>query len=145
MFAAVDTEAAARAWIEAWSRAWRELDADVLEPIYAPDAVHHSHPFREPGNPIDYARWALSEEEGEPEVWMGDPLVAGDRAAVEWWACVIENGKQISLAGTSIVRFDEDGRAVEQTDYWGQAEGRTPPWKGWGQTPSGSDPAKAGA
>jgi hypothetical protein len=58
---------------------------------------------------------------------------------------VIENGKLISLAGTSIIRFDEDGRAVEQNDYWGEADGRTPPWQGWGQTPSGSDPTTAGA
>ena len=141
----MDADAAARAWANAWERCWRALDAELLQPIYAPDAVHRSHPFREPGNPIEYARWALAEEEGEPEVWMGDPIVAGDRAAIEWWAAVIENGKQVSLAGTSIIRFGEDGRVVEQTDYWGQADGRTPPWKGWGQTPSGSDPAKTGA
>jgi SnoaL-like domain len=141
----MDTEAAARAWADAWERCWRALDAELLQPVYTPDAVHRSHPFREPGNPIEYARWALGEEEGEPEVWVGDPIVAGDRAAIEWWAVAIENGKLISLAGTSIIRFDEDGRAVEQNDYWGQADGRTPPWKGWGQTPSGSDPLKAGA
>jgi hypothetical protein len=136
----MDTEAAARAWADAWERCWRALDAELLQPVYTPDAVHRSHPFREPGNPIEYARWALGEEEGEPEVWVGDPIVAGDRAAIEWWAVVIENGKLISLAGTSIIRFDEDGRAIEQNDYWGQAEGRTPPFPGWGQTPSGVRP-----
>jgi hypothetical protein len=45
---------------------------------------------------------------------------------------VVENGKQVSLAGTSIVRFGEDGRAIEQSDYWGQADGRISPWQGWG-------------
>jgi len=140
----MDAESAARAWAVAWTRAWRALDADLLKPVYADDAVHRSHPFRAPGNPIEYARWAFAEEEGEAEVWMGDPLVAGDRAAIEWWAVVTENGKQVSLAGTSILRFDADGLTVEQTDYWGQADGRTPPFKGWGQTPSGSDPTKAG-
>jgi hypothetical protein len=128
----MDTEAAARAWADAWERCWLALDAELLQPVYTADAVHRSHPFREPGNPIEYARWALGEEEGEPEVWVGDPIVAGDRAAIEWWAVVIENGKLISLAGTSIIRFDEDGRAVEQNDYWGQADGRTPPFPGWG-------------
>jgi hypothetical protein len=136
----MDTGAAARGWADAWTRAWRALDADLLEPVYASGAVHRSHPFREPGNPIEYARWALGEEEGEPEVWMGDPIITGDRAAIEWWACLIENGKQISLAGTSIVHFNEDGRAVEQTDYWGQTDGRVPPFDGWGQAPT-----KAGA
>jgi len=133
MFGVMDAAAAARAWIDAWSRSWRELDAERLEPLYAADAVHRSHPFREPGNPIAYARWALSEEEGEPEVWMGEPIVSGDRAAIEWWASVIEHGKQTTLAGTSIVRFADDGLVVEQHDYWGQTHGRVPPWDGWGR------------
>jgi ketosteroid isomerase-like protein len=132
VFESVDAEAAARAWADAWRRAWRELDADRLEQIYAPDAVFRSHPFREPQHPLEYARWALSEEEGRPEVWMGEPIVSGDRAAIEWWAAVIENGKPITLAGTSIVRFGDDGRIAEQHDYWGQAEGRVAPWEGWG-------------
>lgn len=127
----MDADAAARRWIEAWTHSWRELNADLLEPLYADDAVHRSHPFRDPGNPVEYARWALAEEEGEPEVWMGDPIVSGDRASIEWWACMVENGKQVSLAGTSIVRFDADGSVVEQSDYWGQDEGRVPPWEGW--------------
>jgi hypothetical protein len=127
----VEAEAAARAWIDAWTRAWRALDADLLAPVYTRETVHRSHPFREPGNPLDYARSALAEEEGEPEVWMGDPIVAGDRAAIEWWAVVIENDKEVSLAGTSIVRFNSEGRVVEQSDYWGGADGRTPPWEGW--------------
>ncbi len=138
----METQAAARAWAETWQRAWRALDAELLRPIYTDETVHRSHPFREPGNPIEYAQWALAEEEGEPQVWMGDPIVSGNRAAIEWWAVLIENGKEISLAGTSIVRFDPAGKAVEQTDYWGTTEGSTPPFKGWGQTPSGSDPLK---
>jgi hypothetical protein len=133
----MDTGAAARAWAEAWASCWRALDADLLEPVYAPDAVQRSHPFREAGSPLDYARWALGEEEGQPEVWMGEPIVAGDAAAIEWWACVIENGKQISLAGTSILRFGEDGRVVDQLDYWGQADGRIPPFEGWGRAAAG--------
>jgi SnoaL-like domain len=132
----VDTETAARRWIDAWSRAWRQLDAELLDPIYAPDAVFRSHPFRQPQNPIEYARWALSEEEGPPELWMGEPLVSADRATIEWWAAIVEKGKPITLAGASIVRFGGDGRVVEQHDYWGQAEGRVPPWDGWGDPAS---------
>ena len=136
MFGVMDAEVAARAWADTWARAWRELNADVLEALYAPNAVFRSHPFREPQNPLDYARWALSEEEGRPEVWMGRPIVAGDRAAIEWWAAVIENGKRITLAGTSIISFGADGRVLEQHDYWGQTDGHRGPFRGWGQTPS---------
>ena len=80
----MDVEASARAWIDAWERSWRAKDADLLAPVYAPGAVFRSHPFRAPQAPLDYARWAYAEEEGEPEVWMGEPLVSGDRAVVEW-------------------------------------------------------------
>ena len=103
----------------------------MLAPLYARDAIFRSHPFRDPQPPLDYARWAYAEEEGDAEVWMGEPLVAGDRAVVEWWAVVIENGELVSLAGTSLLRFDDEGRVVEQHDYWGSAPGRTPPWDGW--------------
>jgi hypothetical protein len=127
----VTTEEAARRWAEAWTRSWRTKDADLLAPVYADAAVFRSHPFRAPQPPLEYAQWAYSEEEGEPEVWFGDPLVAGDRAAVEWWAVVVENGKPVSLAGTSILTFDDDGRVAEQHDYWGSTPGRTPPWDGW--------------
>jgi hypothetical protein len=128
---AVDPEASARAWIDAWTRSWHAKDPELLAPVYAPDAVFRSHPFREPQAPLEYARWAYAEEEGVPEVWMGDPVVAGDRAVVEWWAVVVENGEQVSLAGASILRFDEHGRVVDQHDYWGSAPGRTPPWHDW--------------
>jgi hypothetical protein len=127
----MDAQAAAREWAETWTRAWRELDPEMLAPLYTVETVHRSHPFREPGHPIDYARWALAEEEGEPDVSMGDPIVAGNRAAIEWWAVIIDNGKEVSLAGTSVLRFDENGRTIEQTDYWGNADGRIPPWGGW--------------
>ena len=128
----MDAETAAHAWIDAWTRSWRAKDPELLEPVYADDAVFRSHPFREPQPPLDYAAWAYSEEEGAPEVWMGEPFVVGNTAAIEWWAVVIENGEQVSLAGTSWLRFGADGRVVDQHDYWGTAPGRMPPWDGWG-------------
>lgn len=132
----MDAEASARAWIDAWSRSWLAKDAELLAPVYAPDAVFRSHPFRGPQPPLEYARWAYSEESGQPEVWMGKPLVAGDRAVVEWWAAVIENDELVSLAGASFLHFDAEGRVAEQHDYWGTAPGRTPPWDGWGANPA---------
>jgi hypothetical protein len=128
----MNIEVAARAWIDAWDRAWRTLDTGPLTAVYTEDAVHHSDPFREPQHPLDYARWAFEEEEGEPEVWWGDPVVSDDRAVVEWWAVVVENGELTSLAGTSWLRFRDDGRVAEQHDYWGTAPGRVTPWEGWG-------------
>jgi SnoaL-like domain len=129
----VNVDASARAWSDAWTRSWRAKDPELLASVYAPEAVFRSHPFRAPQPPLDYARWAYSEEEGDPEVWIGEPLVSGNRAVVEWWAVVVENGELVSLAGASVLRFDEKGRVVDQNDYWGTAPGRTPPWEDWGR------------
>src|SRR2546421_597768 len=129
----MDAEAAARAWIDAWTRSWRAKDPELLTSVYADDAVFRSHPFRETQPPLEYASWAYSEEEGQPELWMGEPLVDGDRAMVEWWAVVVEDGRPVSLAGASVLTFDESGQVVDQHDYWGQTHGRTPPWEGWGR------------
>jgi hypothetical protein len=59
--------------------------------------------------------------------------VEGRRAAVEWWAELIENGVELTLAGTSVLRFDADGLVVEQRDTWNQAEGGHAPPDGWGR------------
>jgi ketosteroid isomerase-like protein len=80
----VDAEAAARAWVDAWDRAWRTKDETQLAPVYADDVAFRSHPDRDPQRPVDYARGAFAEEGDDLELWWGEPLVAGDRAAVEW-------------------------------------------------------------
>jgi hypothetical protein len=41
-----------------------------------------------------------------------------------------KDGSEQSLAGTSLLRFDEDGLVVEQRDAWGETAGRrdVPEW-----------------
>lgn len=63
-------------------------------------------------------------EEGDPEVWFGEPVVDGDRAAVEYWAILRLEGKEQTLAGTTLLRFDAEGRVVEHRDYWALEQGR---------------------
>ena len=35
-----------------------------------------------------------------------------------------ENGEDVTLAGTSLLRFNEDGQVVEQRDAWAVEDGR---------------------
>jgi ketosteroid isomerase-like protein len=132
----VDTEAAVRAWIKAWDDAWRAKDATPLAAVYADDAVFRSHPFRDPQPPLEYARGAFAEEGEELELWWSEPLVSGDRAAVEYWAVLTENNELVSLAGIATLRFGADGRVAEQHDYWASTPGRTPPWPEWATKPA---------
>ena len=100
--------------------------------LYAKDAVYRSHPFRDP---VDGgARAYLDEQfalETVIECRFGEPIVDRDRAAIEWWASWIEDGRELTLAGTSVLRFDDSGRVVEQLDYWVEGDGRIAPFPGW--------------
>ncbi len=122
----MDGEAAARAWIDGWAAGWEAGDAEAIGALYAPDAVYRSHPFREPEKSArDYAARAFSDEE-LVECRFGEPVVDGDRAAVEYWAGLSADGEEETLAGIALVRFGPDGRVVAQRDYWAMQPGRAP-------------------
>ena len=127
---AVETREAARRWAGAWKAGWEALDPEPIMALYAPDAIHVTEPFREPAHGSAavrrYVERVLGEEE-DPRVWMSEPIVDGDRAAISWWASLREEGADSTLAGVSIIRFDSDGLVVEQWDAWNQLPSRLEP------------------
>jgi ketosteroid isomerase-like protein len=132
----MDTREAARRWADTWKRAWEAKDTEAIVALYGVDVVFSTQPFRTPylrrAGVREYVSQAFAEED-EPRVWVGDPVVDGNRAAIEWWAAVTENGVETTLAGTSVLRVDEDGLVVEQRDSWNQADGRREPPDNWGR------------
>jgi SnoaL-like protein len=125
---------AARRWAQAWKSGWEALDPEPILARYARDAILSTEPFREPFVGQErvraYVARVLGEEE-DPHVWMSEPIVEGDRAAVSWWASLREDGTDTTLAGTSVLRFDANGLVVEQWDAWNQLfERRSPPSDG---------------
>jgi hypothetical protein len=118
----VGTRAAAEKWREVWARGWRAQEADEIVALYAPGAYFQSHPFRQPVEPADYIVPTLAEEEAA-ECEFGEPIVNGDRAAVEWSAeTSLKDGGTEKLAGVSLLRFDAGGLVVEQRDFWASAD-----------------------
>ena len=122
IIAHVDTATAAQRWLDVWRRGWSELDPEPVAALYADRALFVTHPFRDPESPGDYIRRAFAEEDWA-EPWFGEPIVDGDRAAVEWFANTREDGLDITLSGISLLRFDDEGRCVEQRDTWVVEEG----------------------
>jgi len=59
--------------------------------------------------------------------------VDGERASVEWCAALLEAGEEVTLAGTSVLRFDADWLVTEQRDTWNMTAGRREPPDGWGR------------
>ncbi len=128
----MDSREAARRWRDTWERAWPARDADAIVALYADGASYRSHPLRDPAaSPRAYVETVFAEEE-QIECRFGEPVVAGDRAAVEWWASYVEAGARITLCGATVLRFGVDGLVREQVDYWVQEPGRVALFEGWG-------------
>jgi len=132
----VTTEAAARRWVETWARAWPARDVEAVASLYADGAVFRSQPFRDahlgPAGAAGYARWAFAAMDELVECRFGEPVVSGSRAAIEYWAIMSEEGREVTLAGAAFVRFRLDGLVDQQRDYWALEEGRRRPPEGWG-------------
>ena len=120
-------------WAAAFRQAWLKGDAEAAARLYAADCVFRSHPFRELEDARAYMRRVLPEAEA-PEVWFGEPIEDGDRAAVEYWALFVEpDGTESTIAGCHVMRFDADGLVAEARDYWSLEPGHRRPPETWGR------------
>jgi hypothetical protein len=128
----MDSLHAARRWADAWARAWRTHDAELVGSLYAEGASFRSQPFRELDDPAGYARWAF-DEEAEAECRFAEPTMWGhDAAAVEYWAVsTARDGTVETIGGVALLRFGTDGRVVAERDYWNLTSGRAEPYEGW--------------
>lgn len=118
----MDTATAARRWVDAWRRGWAALDPGFASELYAPGATFVSQPFRAAEEPGGFIGRAFAEEDWA-DPWFGEPIVEGSRAAVEWYARMREDGRDVTISGVSLLRFDADGRCIEQRDTWAIADG----------------------
>jgi len=118
-------------WIARYEEAWRGGDTDAATALFTEDCLFRSHPFREPEDAREYTRRVFADEE-EVEPRFGEPVVEGDRAAVEYWAPMREDGFDLTLAGCIAFRLAADGRCAELRDLWVTAPGRLEPPEDWG-------------
>jgi ketosteroid isomerase-like protein len=118
----------ARAWVAAWSDGWARHDAGVVAARYTPDCTFRSDPFRPVAQGRDGAgAWVREAFAGERSARFvfGDPIVSPDgRAAVEYRAIITAtDGTESTLAGTTVLRFDDTGLVVDHRDYWANIDG----------------------
>jgi hypothetical protein len=122
-------------WIEGYRRAWVERDPLAAAALFTEDASYRSSPFVEPnlGQEGVVAYWSgATSTQADVEVEMGEPLVVGNHAAVEWWTRMRADGDEITLVGCLLLRFAPDGRCEDLREYWNYESGRRPPHEGWG-------------
>ena len=128
----MDVRDAATRWGETWALCWTRGETAAIAALYAPDAAYRSHPHRDPesGGAAAYVTRTFAGESAV-ECCFGEPIAMGTRAAVEWWASLVEGEREITLSGTTILTFDSDGLVVDHVDYWVQSDGRLAPFAGW--------------
>ena len=125
---------AAERWARTWESGWNRGDVEAIVELYAPDVVFSSEPFRTPYRGVAGVREYVTQAFGaETEVTahFGQPIAAEERAAVPWCATLLEAGAPTTLAGTSVLRFDAEGRVVDQWDSWNELDERREPPAGW--------------
>jgi hypothetical protein len=130
----MNVEAAAKLWATTWERAWPVKDIEAIRALYAGEAAYRAVAFREADLGLSGVRSYLTRTfatENDITCRFGEPITAGDRAAIEWWASWVEDGQPVTMAGVTVLRFDADGRVVDHRDYWNQSDKHRAPYAGW--------------
>jgi uncharacterized protein (TIGR02246 family) len=126
-----------RAWMARLEAAWRAHDPAAVAALFTADAWYRQGPFGEPklGRDAIRAHWAGTlDRQRDQEIWLAEPIVAGDRAAFEWW-CVVRDpgtGEPRSAAGCVTLWFAAGGLCRGLHEYWHSAAAvARPPGDAW--------------
>jgi hypothetical protein len=126
--------ATAQGWLDRYVEAWRTYDPDQIGDLFAEDVAYRYHPYDEPvvGRAAVVASW-LGESSADGASTRDEP---GTYDAV--YAPAAVEGDVVVATGTSryrdsadgpvtkvfhncfVLRFDEDGRCREFTEYYVQ-------------------------
>ena len=129
----MDTAEAARRWAGVWARAWPAKDVEAIVALYADSAQHRALMLRAPElGPAGVRRYLEQNVavEYDIECRFSEAFAAGDRAAIEWWASWHEADADLTMAGVTILRFDDHGMVIDHRDYWNQTDRREQPFNG---------------
>src|SRR3954451_15436108 len=126
----MDSDTAARRYAKALRPSWPARDVEAFLALFAEDAVFQP-PFGPPQSAHEHMRWAYALGESVA-VWVGEPMTAGNTAAVEWWAVIVDEGEPGTFAAVALIEFDDEGLVVHERDYWNTKAERIEPRPGWG-------------
>lgn len=122
-------------WLEGYRQAWENRDPEAAAALFTADAPYREQPYQDPFPGAEGVRryWTeVTAAQSEVRFRYGTPLIAGDRAVVEWWVTMVNGGADVTLAGVFLLRFDESGRCSDFSEYWHFGEGQIEPYPNWG-------------
>ena len=124
-------------WVETYLRAWRDKDDVAVGRLFTADAVYQEIPGDETRTFVgrrairEYWR-TITAGQSDVTTHYGEPLIQGDRAAVELWVSLRVNGNWLTLVETNVLYFAPTGQVRRNVEYWIPREGRFDPPPGWG-------------
>ncbi|HWK19552.1 MAG TPA: nuclear transport factor 2 family protein [Microbacteriaceae bacterium] len=123
-------------WLDDYRTAWVERDPEAAAALFTEDATYQDQPYEEPYRGRDGVReyWTkVTSTQSDIRMSYGTPIVSGDRAAVEWWVTLKNDGFELTLAGEFYLVFDPSGLVRVLREYWHFGEGAKTPIAGWGE------------
>ncbi|MBO3749903.1 nuclear transport factor 2 family protein [Streptosporangiaceae bacterium NEAU-GS5] len=124
-------------WLEKLRAAYHNGDPAEIAALFTEDARYRQGPFgtRHVGRDAIRAHWTeVLSTQSEQRLWFREPVIAGERAAVEWWCAVYhpETGEPRSAAGMVQLWFDPSGLCAELHEYFHREPGfyLTETWEG---------------
>jgi hypothetical protein len=130
------TTARVMAWAEAYRQAWEDADTPAAVALFAEDSSYRSNIFEEPylGRRGVEEYWStVTATQSDVRVWMGQPVIEGDRVIVEFWTRMLGGGEPLTLVGNLLMRFDDDSLCSDLREYWQLVPELRDPWPGWGE------------
>jgi hypothetical protein len=122
-------------WARSYARAWETADAEAAADLFSEDATYRSNIFEDPhlGRAGIVSYWkSVTSTQREVMVEMGRPIVQGNRAAVEFWTTMENDGALVTLPGCLLLTFDAAGKCLTLHEYYTFGEGRLGPPPEWG-------------
>ncbi|WP_346114075.1 nuclear transport factor 2 family protein [Nonomuraea maheshkhaliensis] len=124
-------------WVELYLQAWKDKDDVAVGKLFTRDAVYQEVPG-DPGRTFvgraairKYWR-GITKGQSDVTTRYGEPVIQGDRAAVELWITLKGGGKWMTIIETNVMTFDRHGRVSRNAEYWTLRQGKFAPPRGWG-------------
>ena len=122
-------------WLEGYRKAWVERDVEAAAKLFTENSQYREQPFQDAFQGAEGVRdyWArVTATQADISLEWGNPIIDGDRTAVEWWVRLTNGGEPVTLAGSMTLLFTPDGRCRDLREYWHYAPEHVSPPQGWG-------------
>lgn len=110
-------------WLDAYRRAWEELDPDAAAALFTDDGTYAWGPYEEPlrGREAIRARWAEVTAAQSDVNFTSEALGVVDAGGVAHWNCKFNVGDLgIELDGIFLVKLTDEGLCSEFLEWWNE-------------------------